>query len=72
MNYAIAAGVVADELNGHKKTVSESETVTGQHPEKTTEMPEAKLGEPIVAKTFRPTRGSLPSRVPRFINKFFG
>jgi hypothetical protein len=62
----------ADELNGHKKTVSESETVAGQHPEKTTEMPEAKSGKPMVAKTFRSTRGSWPSRGPRFINRFFG
>ena len=57
---------------GHKKTVSESETVAGQHSEKTTEMPKAKSGEPMVAKTFRSIRGSQPSRVPRFINKFFG
>ena len=26
----------------------------------------------MAAKTCRPTRGSLPSRIPRFINKFFG
>ncbi|ALD20628.1 hypothetical protein AM218_04555 [Hymenobacter sp. DG25A] len=62
----------ADELDGHKKTVSESETVAGQNPEKTTEMPKAKSGKPMVAKTFRSTRGFLKSRVPRFINKFFG
>ena len=60
------------QLNGHKKTVSDSETVAGQKLEKTTEIPEVKSGKPIVAKTFRSTRGSLPSRVPRFINKFFG
>jgi hypothetical protein len=65
-------GVAADELNGHKKTVSESETVAGQQLEKTTEMPKAKSGKSIVAKTFRSTRGSLLSRVPRFVNKFFG
>ena len=35
-------------------------------------MPEAKSGKPMVVKTFRSTRGFLPSRVPRFINKFFG
>jgi hypothetical protein len=62
----------ADELNGHKKTVSESETAAGQHPGKTTEIIEAKLEEPMAAKTFWSTRGSLPSRAPRFINKFFG
>jgi len=57
---------------GHKKTVSESETVAGQHSEKTTGIPAAKSGEPMAAKTFRSARGSLPSKVPRFINKFFG
>jgi len=60
------------QLNGHKKTVSEYETVAGKNQEKTTEIPAAKSGEPMVAKTFRSTRGSLPSKVPRFINKFFG
>jgi hypothetical protein len=54
------------------KTVSESETVAGQQSEKITEMPKAKSGKPIVEKTFRSTRGSLLSRVPRFVNKFFG
>jgi hypothetical protein len=72
MKDEIGGGAAADELNGHKKTVSESETVAGQHPEKTTEIPAAKSREPMVVKTFRATRGSLPSRVPRFINKFFG
>ena len=74
LSYEIRIGYEAatDELNGHKKTVSESETVAGQHPEKTTEMPEAKSGKPMATKTFRSTRGSLPSRVPRFINKLFG
>jgi hypothetical protein len=62
----------ADDRNGHKKTVSESETVAGQQSEKITEMPRVKSEKPIVAKTFRSTRGSLPSRAPRFINKFFG
>jgi len=62
----------SNELNGHKKTVSESETVAGQYAEKTTEMPKAKSGKPITAKTFRSTRGSLLSRVPRFVNRFFG
>jgi hypothetical protein len=62
----------ADKLNGHKKTVSESETVAGQQAAKITEMPKAKSGKPIVEKTFRSTRGSLLSRVPRFVNKFFG
>jgi len=61
-----------NELSGHKKTVSDSETVAGQHSKKTTGMPKAKSEKPMVAKTFRSTRGSLPSRVPRFINKFFG
>ncbi len=65
-------GAAADEINGHKKTVSDSETVVGQHSEKTTETPEAKSGKPMVVKTFRSTRGSLTSRVTRFINKFFG
>jgi hypothetical protein len=64
--------MAATELSGHKKTVSESETVAGQQPEKITEMPKAKSGKPIVAKTFRSTRGSLLSRVPRFVNRFFG
>ena len=68
----IGCGVATNELNEHKKTVSESETVTRQHPEKTTEMPEAKSGKMMVVKTFRSTRGSLSSGVPRFINKFFG
>jgi hypothetical protein len=68
----IGCGAAADELNGHKKTVSKSETVAGQYSEKTTEMPDAKSGKPMVAKTFRPTRGSLLSRIPRFVNKFFG
>ncbi|WP_139362245.1 hypothetical protein [Hymenobacter sp. CRA2] len=63
---------MANELNGHKKTVSESETVAGQHPEKTTEMPEAKSRKPMVAKTLRSARGSLPGKGPRFINEFFG
>ena len=67
----IGCGTATDELIGHKKTVSNSETVAGQHPEKTTEIPEVKSGEPIVAKTFRSIRGFLPSRVPRFINKLF-
>jgi hypothetical protein len=62
----------SNERNGHKKTVSESETVAGQPSEKITEMPKAKSGKPIVAKTFRLSRGSLLSRVPRFVNKFFG
>ena len=65
-------GRAAAELNGHKKTVSESETVAGQQSEKTTEMPKAKSEKPMVAKTLRPTRGSLLSRVPRFVNRFFG
>ena len=60
------------QLNEHKKTVSESETVAGQKLKKTTEIPEVKSGKPIVAKTFRSTRGSRPSKVPRFINKLFG
>jgi len=62
----------SNELSGHKKTVSESETVAGQQAEKITEMPKAKLTKPIVVKTLRSTRGSLLSRVPRFVNKFFG
>ncbi|WP_460616882.1 hypothetical protein [Hymenobacter ruber] len=57
---------------GHKKTVSESETVAGQNQEKTTEIPAAKSGEPITATTSRVIRGSLPGKVPRFINKVFG
>jgi hypothetical protein len=70
----IGCGAAVDERNGHKKTVSESETVAGQYPEKTTAIlkPETKSGEPIAAKTCRSARSSLPSRVPRFINKFFG
>ena len=64
--------MATNELNGHKKTVSDSETVAGQYPKKTTEIPEVKSGEMMVVKTFRSTRGSLPSGVPRFINKFFG
>jgi hypothetical protein len=68
----LGCGVAADELSGHKKTVSESETVAGQQSEKITEMPKATSGKPIVEKTFRSTRGSLLSRVPRFVNKFFG
>ncbi|WP_157886852.1 hypothetical protein [Hymenobacter sp. PAMC 26628] len=61
-----------NELNGHKKTVSESETVAGQQSEKTAETPKAKSGKPMAAKTFRSIRGSQPSRVPRFVNRFFG
>jgi len=61
-----------NELNGHKKTVSKSETVVGQHAEKITELPTAKSGKPMEVKTFRPTRGSQLSGVPRFINRFFG
>jgi len=61
-----------NDLNGHKKTVSESETVAGQQSEEITEMPKAKLGKPMEAKTLRPTRGSLLSRIPRFVNRFFG
>ncbi|MGI4759536.1 MAG: hypothetical protein ACRYF0_02430 [Janthinobacterium lividum] len=72
MGRLIGGAVAADELNGHKKTVSESETVAGQQAEKTTEMPKAKSGKPMEAKTFRSTRGSRPSRVPRFVNRFFG
>jgi hypothetical protein len=64
-------GMAAEESNGHKKTVSKSETVAGQYPEKTTEIPAAKLEKPMVAKTFRSSRGSRSSRVPRFINWFF-
>ncbi len=62
----------AAELNGHKKTVSESETVAGQQSEKIAKMPKAKSEKSMMAKTFRSTRGSLLSRVPRFVNKFFG
>ncbi|WP_345122439.1 hypothetical protein [Hymenobacter antarcticus] len=58
--------------HGHKKTVSESETVAGQQPEKTAEIPEAKSEKPMAVKTFRSSRGSLLRSVPRFINKFFG
>jgi len=68
----MGCGASADEFNGHKKTVSNSETVAGQHPEKTTEIPAAKLEKPKVAKTFRSSRGSVQSRAPRFINGFFG
>ena len=60
------------ELNGHKKTVSDSETVAGQYPKETTEIPEIKSGEMMMVKTFRSIRGSLPSGVPRFIIRFFG
>jgi hypothetical protein len=35
-------------------------------------MPTAKSEKPMVVKTFRSTRGSLLSKVPRFVNKFFG
>jgi len=59
----------AIEPDGHKKTVSESETVAGQQSEKTTETP---TGKAIVAKTLRPARGSLARRLPRFIDRFFG
>jgi hypothetical protein len=68
----IGCGAAADELNGHKKTVSKSETVAGQQPEKITEIPEVKSGKPMMVKASRSIRGSQPSRVPRFINKFFG
>jgi len=61
-----------DECGGHKKTVLDSKTVTGQHSEKTTKMPKAKSEKPMVAKTFRSTRGSWLSKAPRFVNKFFG
>jgi hypothetical protein len=47
------------DLNGHKKTVSNHETVAGQQPEKT----EKSTG----AKTFRSRCGPLLS-VPHFIN----
>jgi len=40
----VGCGTAADERNGHKKTVSNSETVAGQHSEKITEMPKAKSG----------------------------
>jgi hypothetical protein len=63
---------LADDRTGHKKTVSESETVAGQQSEKITEMPQAKSEKSMIVKTLRPTRGSLLSRVPRFINKSFG
>lgn len=74
LNYEIwiGCGAVADELNGHKKTVSESETVTGQYLEIRTETLAAESGKPTVSKTFRSSRGSLPDRVSRFINGFFG
>jgi hypothetical protein len=62
----------ANALNGHKKTVSESETVAGEQSKKITGKPKAKSGKPMLAKTFRSTRGSILSRVPRFVNKFFG
>ena len=71
MKYESAAGGATDELNGHKKTVSDSGTVAGQHPKKTTEIPEVKSGKIMMVKTFRSTRGSLPSGAPRFINKLF-
>ena len=61
-----------NERNGHKKTVSKSETVTGVTIGKTMKMPAAKSEKPMVAKSFRATRESLPSRVPRFVNKSFG
>ncbi|MET4074771.1 hypothetical protein [Hymenobacter sp. UYCo722] len=60
------------EPTAHKKAVSKSETVAGQQPEKTAEIPEAKSEKPAAAKTFRSSRGSLLSRVPRFINEFLG
>jgi hypothetical protein len=72
MTGSLLSCVAAAELSGHKKTVSESETVAGQYSEKTTEMPQAKSGKPMVAKPFRATRGSLLNRVPRFVNRFFG
>jgi hypothetical protein len=70
VEFCVGRRATADELNGHKKTVLDSKTVARQHPDKTTEI-EAKSGKPM-AKTFRSSRGSLPSRAPRFINKFFG
>jgi hypothetical protein len=57
------------ERGGHKKTVSESETVAGKTQKKATETPTAKS---IVAKTLRPARGSLARRLPRFIDIFLG
>jgi len=71
MGKRMGGKVAAAKLSGHKKTVSESETVAGQQAEKTTEIPKAKSEKPMVTKTFRSTRGSLFSRAPRFINKFF-
>jgi hypothetical protein len=68
----ILSATTHDERSGHKKTVSESETVAGQQSEKTTEMPKAKSEKPVEAKTLRPTRGSLLNRIPRFVNRFFG
>jgi hypothetical protein len=68
----IGCQAAAAELSGHKKTVSESETVAGQQSEKTTEMPKAKSGKSMMAKTFRSIRGSQLSRIPRFVNRFFG
>jgi len=64
--------VATAERNGHKKTVSESETVAGQQVEKIPEMPKAKSEKSVVAKTFRSARGSSLSRMPRFVNRFFG
>jgi len=72
MGALIDCAAAAAERGGHKKTVSESETVARQQSEKTTEMPKAKSGKPMVAKTLRPTRGSLLSRIPRFVNRFLG
>jgi hypothetical protein len=68
----LGGAAAATEFSGHKKTVSESETVAGQQSEKITEMPKAKSGKPVEAKTLRPIRGSLLNRVPRFVNRFFG
>jgi hypothetical protein len=72
MGRLVDCKTTATELSGHKKTVSESETAARQQSEKTAEMPKAKSRKPMAAKTFRPIRGSLLNRVPRFVNRFFG
>jgi hypothetical protein len=57
---------------GIKKPFRNPKRWRDNNQKKIMEMPIAKAGKPMMAKTFRSTRGSLLSRVSRFVNKFFG
>ena len=60
------------ELTAQKKPVSESETVAGQQPEKTTGKPDETSKKLMATKTFWSFREALLGSVSRFINWYLG